>query len=606
MPSGTTDTQDVFNVLDYGADSTGVSDCTTAITKALAAAASNVASTSRRSTVFFPGGKYHITGRLDRIPQFELKGLSRITIAGGLGDRARLYMDGDSKNGNWTMFWVDGESSDILFSNLTLEQGTLSNPDPDEQNHILQIGSGVANGATDIRVRDCEFVNSKGDGIRLLGEFGGAVERVQVQRCRFLNCGRSSISFQRWVRNCVIEGCYFYGGTDQQIDFEPTGFALTADSAGCTATTLRYSAGHVTTYGLKPGDEVYNATEKKIVQIVSIDSDTQITTTGGVTDWTSDQFYFPLHCANHLIVGNQFVSGLGLNAQGILVSLEEAFHVRFVDNEVQGTLYGLNMRSCTIANNRFEWREGDPTGYAALRIIEATDELLVANNDITVRAETGRLCAGIDIAYQNGYAPVSAVVTGNNIRMQYPGTGITITDIDRCLIANNIITVDTYGDSRSVGINVEAIDNPVSDVSIVDNIIAANTGTYAIGIQVGGSASITSVTVGGGYIRNCLKDILFPSSGNGQFLNPPVLIAGAFEDTGIVPPSSTKWIQLAGVGGSAPTTNSLKPAVYWGSGNPNGVLSAGVGCLALCYDGGPGKALYVKESGTGNTGWTSK
>jgi hypothetical protein len=191
--------------------------------------------------------------------------------------------------------------------------------------------------------------------------------------------------------------------------------------------------------------------------------------------------------------------------------------------------------------------------------------------------------------------------------MQHPGTAIKIMDIDRCLIANNIITLDTYGDSSSVGIAVQAIDTPVSDATIIHNIIAANTGTYAVGVDVTAtSANVTSATVGGGYIRNCTKDITLLSSENGYFINPPVLIPGAFEDTGIVPPASTKWIQLAGVGGSAPTTDSLKPAVYWGSGCPEHVLSAGVGCLALRYDGGKCTTLYVKESGTGKTGWVPK
>lgn len=43
-----------------------------------------------------------------------------------------------------------------------------------------------------------------------------------------------------------------------------------------------------------------------------------------------------------------------------------------------------------------------------------------------------------------------------------------------------------------------------------------------------------------------------------------------------------------------------------GTGSPEGVLAAPVGSLWLRTDGGAGTTLYVKESGTGNTGWAGK
>lgn len=53
-----------------------------------------------------------------------------------------------------------------------------------------------------------------------------------------------------------------------------------------------------------------------------------------------------------------------------------------------------------------------------------------------------------------------------------------------------------------------------------------------------------------------------------------------------------------------------KPAalalLYTGTGSPETVVTAGVGSLYLRTDGGAGTTLYVKESGTGNTGWIGK
>lgn len=53
------------------------------------------------------------------------------------------------------------------------------------------------------------------------------------------------------------------------------------------------------------------------------------------------------------------------------------------------------------------------------------------------------------------------------------------------------------------------------------------------------------------------------------------------------------------IGSSGPTWTS-------GTGTPEGVVTAPVGSLYSRTDGGTGTSLYVKESGTGNTGWAAK
>lgn len=48
------------------------------------------------------------------------------------------------------------------------------------------------------------------------------------------------------------------------------------------------------------------------------------------------------------------------------------------------------------------------------------------------------------------------------------------------------------------------------------------------------------------------------------------------------------------------------PRIISGSGSPEGVQSAVVGSLYLRTNGGATSTLYVKESGSGNTGWVAK
>jgi hypothetical protein len=52
------------------------------------------------------------------------------------------------------------------------------------------------------------------------------------------------------------------------------------------------------------------------------------------------------------------------------------------------------------------------------------------------------------------------------------------------------------------------------------------------------------------------------------------------------------------------STNGMK--ITHGAGSPEGVVTANVGSQYMRRDGGAGTTLYVKESGTGNTGWVAK
>lgn len=51
---------------------------------------------------------------------------------------------------------------------------------------------------------------------------------------------------------------------------------------------------------------------------------------------------------------------------------------------------------------------------------------------------------------------------------------------------------------------------------------------------------------------------------------------------------------------------SLVTLVRSGEGSPEGVVAAPVGTLYLNSSGSSGTTLYVKESGTGSTGWAAK
>jgi hypothetical protein len=49
-----------------------------------------------------------------------------------------------------------------------------------------------------------------------------------------------------------------------------------------------------------------------------------------------------------------------------------------------------------------------------------------------------------------------------------------------------------------------------------------------------------------------------------------------------------------------------KAGILSGTGTPEGKVAAKVGTLYRRLDGGASTTLYVKQSGTGNTGWAAK
>jgi hypothetical protein len=70
--------------------------------------------------------------------------------------------------------------------------------------------------------------------------------------------------------------------------------------------------------------------------------------------------------------------------------------------------------------------------------------------------------------------------------------------------------------------------------------------------------------------------------------------------------SDSSTVTLTSVATSRQEGNSWQPARLSGSGSPEGVVTAVVSSTYQRTDGSASTSLYVKESGTGNTGWVAK
>lgn len=63
---------------------------------------------------------------------------------------------------------------------------------------------------------------------------------------------------------------------------------------------------------------------------------------------------------------------------------------------------------------------------------------------------------------------------------------------------------------------------------------------------------------------------------------------------------------VAGLAARIVALERRRPNVLHGEGTPQSVVTAPVGTLFVRTDGGASTTLYVKESGTGDTGWVAK
>lgn len=92
-------------------------------------------------------------------------------------------------------------------------------------------------------------------------------------------------------------------------------------------------------------------------------------------------------------------------------------------------------------------------------------------------------------------------------------------------------------------------------------------------------------------------------------INTPVLLG---DDDVSIASGTTALTVIPGTEGSGTTytiscTNwRTGDNAYAGTGSPESVLTAPVGSLYRRVDGSTGTCLYIKESGTGNTGWIAK
>lgn len=116
--------------------------------------------------------------------------------------------------------------------------------------------------------------------------------------------------------------------------------------------------------------------------------------------------------------------------------------------------------------------------------------------------------------------------------------------------------------------------------------------------------SATTATLTGNFNEATASGLTYTLSGTySNMLGPNryVNTTGAFTDYSLQSTSST--IALTNPRGDVGTITRVSTGALFGTGSPNTVVTAPVGTIYHRIDGASGTAFYVKETGSGNTGW---
>lgn len=165
-----------------------------------------------------------------------------------------------------------------------------------------------------------------------------------------------------------------------------------------------------------------------------------------------------------------------------------------------------------------------------------------------------------------------------------------------------------------VGVDNTGYPGAVFRVSVIGGLFKGNSGRGVIirggqdckvvGATLGSNGSgLAQLQVDGSAARTLIANNVIPQGATGVAIDATAtdttvssnLINSALVTT---PLSIAAPVRTGGAGGSA--------SEYVGVGTPEGIVTARIGSRYSRTDGGTGTTLYVKETGTGNTGWVAK
>lgn len=286
---------------------------------------------------------------------------------------------------------------------------------------------------------------------------------------------------------------------------------------------------------------------------------------------------------------------------------------------LDGTYSGLNLPGGhRITNNNFgatsgvnieidghtqDWIEGNwfaTTGATKDIVINRSDKINVINNEFNRSTGTiFELNDSVDFERTK-----EIILVANKINA---GSAIVIDDNRTNTGSKRLVFV---GNAVVGGVTIDpsAMHNPASNIfSYTQDDTSSLWAQFIRGLQLyltpAGAVAIDAIRSAGNVVAKMTSSgasIYFGKSSATAFAagpDPNLATLPFFTADGTEFRAATGQIRMGSVSG---------PVIKVGTGSPEGTFAAPVGSWYIRTDGGPGTTLYVKETGTGNTGWVAK
>lgn len=215
-----------------------------------------------------------------------------------------------------------------------------------------------------------------------------------------------------------------------------------------------------------------------------------------------------------------------------------------------------------------------------------------SNLDCVVRAlNPGTGGNSITIAtVADGTGAGNWTVAGTDLTYHYESGVSTVEDFIETLRSdsdsNVLVAVDDTAEALGTVTNVLTAPGD----TFTAQSLSGGGGSFLRGIQVGGTSAVDKVTIANNEISGCTTEIGF----NGTISSYPTVIGNSLSAN----PTSYSSNAVAMVVGG----NKYIPVLQC-TGTPEAQVTANVGALCIRDNGTDGTTTYIKESGSGNTGW---
>ena len=287
---------------------------------------------------------------------------------------------------------------------------------------------------------------------------------------------------------------------------------------------------------------------------------------------------------------------------------------------------GVRGNSGVVSNNQ--------TRYGSMGFSEGGDKTVVIGNRFLDLRGTSRI--GIEPSGKQ-------VISGNYVTNSLRGVAITASvNYDGSSITNNYIQNDAAAGqgiyiqiaATFTGKNIIVANNYVSGkvafyaVGNVDNLLINGNVLVGPGSGVAGSRGLYLdtistagyVTVSGNVFTGFERSMSIYSAGATTFTDLYALgnisandsntssLSWTAEGSAVVGDRCCNAYGISAFGGARVSLldQDSSTRTVFGTGSPEGAVTAGVGSTYMRQDGGAGTSFYIKETGTGNTGWVGK